>query len=195
MRGIRWIILLSSVFALTLGVSASTASFGKITLGCIDYCTAEEYAKINATQQYWFYMVYGWILLAFTGLAGIILVSFRRRSLRVIPVAVGLIGTTVSGLIVFHNTLYSNSGSLLSLSERAGLPFSYWATDCIQAPLSYCPGGEYHSFSLFYLLLDLIAFSLLGVVVSIWVGRFQTRSRFETLTSKYGGVNDQLEPG
>src|SRR3989442_11734454 len=125
----------------------------------------------------WFYMAYGWMLLAFVGLAGIMLVSFRRRSLRVIPIAVGLIGTTVSGLIVFHNTVYSNSGSLLSLSERAGLPFSYWTADCIQAPLSYCPGGEYHSISVFYLLLDLIAFSLLGIVVSIWVGRFQTRTK------------------
>src|SRR2546427_12247522 len=117
MRGIRWIIFLSSVFTLTLGVSASTASFGKITLGCIDYCTAEEYAKINATQQYWFYMAYGWILLAFVGLVGIMLVSFRRRLLRGIRIAVGLIGTTLSGLIVFHNTLYSNSGSFLCLSE------------------------------------------------------------------------------
>src|SRR2546425_6647316 len=35
----------------------STASFGKSTLGCIDYCTAEEYAKINATQQYWFALI------------------------------------------------------------------------------------------------------------------------------------------
>src|SRR2546427_13269173 len=52
MRGIHWINFLSSVFALTLGVSASTASFGKSSLGCIDYCTVEEYAKINATQQY-----------------------------------------------------------------------------------------------------------------------------------------------
>src|SRR2546422_944143 len=104
MRGIHWIIFLSSVFALTLGVSASTASFGKSSLGCIDYCTVEEYAKINATQQYWFYMAYGWMLLAFVGLAGI-------------------------------------------------------------------------------------------MVVSIWVGLFQTRTRFETHTSKYGGVNDQLEPG
>jgi|SRR2546422_1307509 len=195
MRGIHWIIFLSSVFALTLGVSASTASFGKSSLGCIDYCTVEEYAKINATQQYWFYMAYGWMLLAFVGLAGIMLVSFRRRSLRVIPIVVGSIGTVVSGLVVFSDKVYSGAGSLLSVSEKAGLPFSYWRTDCIQAPLSYCPGGEYHSFSLFYLLLDLIAFSLLGVVVSIWVGRFQTRSRFETLTSKYGGVNDQLEPG
>ena len=75
MRGIHWIIFLSSVFALTLGVSASTASFGKSSLGCIDYCTVEEYAKINATQQYWFYMAYGWMLLAFVGLAGIMLVS------------------------------------------------------------------------------------------------------------------------
>src|SRR2546428_13083500 len=98
MRGIHWIIFLSSVFALTLGVSASTASFGKSSLGCIDYCTVEEYAKINATQQDWFYMAYGWMLLAFAGLAGIMVGAFRRRSLEGIRISVSWNLARVSGV-------------------------------------------------------------------------------------------------
>ncbi len=146
-------------------LGAGTAASNRIEVFCTDYCTGSVYNRIQAlNDNYRFWAYFGLFLVSL----GLIALLWLLPSLkfRLLSITSGVVASLASGLATFREPIYAASGVLLSITEKSGLPLAYRVTFCIQAPLSYCPGGVYSKLDWFPFLSDTLFFVAVAYVLA-----------------------------
>lgn len=154
---------------IVVGIALSAAATAEITNVpiCQDYCPKENLASIAAVIDYFHYWGIAGLCLAFLGFVVVIAKSFASTRLRTFSILIGPLAASASELVTLKQTLYTSAGTLLSITEKSGFPFAYRVTDCIQAPLSYCPRGVYTRLDWFPFTYDVFFFMALGYAAAL----------------------------